>query len=151
MLITLLVILFLAVMVLSVICIKMKYELKIMGTIRTGYERQYNSFKMKYTILSKLENKQKVIENVSYLKQPVYIYGGGVVGDKLLNILQEGNIKVERVIEGQELKKNPKYGESLSTNLKIIVTPMFDYDNIITLLEKYFKKENIIGIDDIIN
>lgn len=148
---TMLLILFLIVIVLGIICVRLKYELEFMRRIRNGYERQYNSFKMKYTILSKLENKQKVIENVSHIEQPLYLYGGGVIGDKLLAILQEGNIRVERVIEGQELEKNPEYGQNLAANLKIIVTPMFDYDKILILLGKYFSRENIIGIDEIIN
>lgn len=132
-------------------CLRIKKELEITKKLRNGYERKFNTFKLKYTFLSKLENESLVLKNIKKIPQPLYIYGGGVVGDKFLKILQKGDIKVERVIEGRELAENPDYGKTLNTQRYIIVTPMFDYENIAVLLQKYFEREKIIGLDEIVN
>lgn len=132
-------------------CIRIKRELDVTREIRNGYERKFNAFKLKYTFLSKLEDEGRVLQNISKIPQPFYIYGGGVIGDKFLKILQRGNIRVERVVEGRELERNPEYGKSLNTQKCIIVTPMFDYEKITVLLQQYFDKDKIIGLDEIIN
>lgn len=132
---------------------KLLTKLKITNKIKQGYEKNYNTFRMKYTILSKLENTEQVIQKVKQLDRPLYIYGGGVIGDKFLSILRQSEeIDIIRVLESSEFKADPELGKNLQKNALIIITPMFDYDNIVSLLkENCIPNSNIIGLDEFIN
>lgn len=129
----------------------MKEERDIAIMQREGYEQKYNSFRLRYNLLSMMEDKSTIIQNMAAIPQPLYIYGGGIIGEKLLHIFKEEKIGVTRVLEGSELENNPRYGKSLDTSQYVIVTPMHDYNKINELLGQYFTQEHIIGIDEIIS
>lgn len=130
---------------------KLSRELEVAHKIRRGYERKCNSFRIKYTMLSKLEHPDQIIKKAKELGRPLYIYGGGVVGDKLLAILKRSDgPEVLRVIESSELKGNPDIGKKLKKDAFVVVTPMFDYDNIVQLLlQCHVPQECIIGLDEL--
>lgn len=130
---------------------KLSKELALSHKIRQGYERKCNTFRIKYTMLSKLEHSDQIIKKVKELGKPLYIYGGGVIGDKLLAILKCGDgPEVLRVIESSELKSNPDIGKQLRKEALVVVTPMFDYDNIVQLLlQCHVPQECIIGLDEL--
>lgn len=130
----------------------MKRKIQISDKIRQGYEKKCNTFRIKYTLLSKLDKEDAIIEKVRQINRPLYIYGGGIIGEKFLHILEkDSSIQLLRVIESNELKDNAEFGKSLRSDSMIIVTPMFDYDNIVALLLQYkVPKENIIGLDEVL-
>lgn len=98
-----------------------------------------------------MEDPDKIIERVKKLDKVVYIYGGGVIGRKLGNILTSSSeLKILGFIEGKELENNKSIGENIDNNAVIIVTPVFDYDNIVKLLSLYTEIDNIISIDEIL-
>lgn len=134
-----------------VIC-KMHTKIRTANDIRSGYERKCNSFRIKYTMLGKLENKDYVLENVKKLQKPVYLYGGGIIGNKLKRILEtDSQVKVIRVIESEEVKSAENFMQSIQENALVIVTPMFDYNAIVELLEsKGLPKKRIVGLDEVI-
>lgn len=119
--------------------------------LRVGYEKKYNSFRIRYIILSKMEASNKIIQNISQLSKPIYIYGSGIIGKKLRNIVKDNaEIKVLGFLEGKELENDNSVGENIDKNAIIIVTPIFDYDKIVNLLRVYTEPHNIISIDEIL-
>lgn len=129
-----------------------KKKISVADKIRQGYEKKCNSFRIKYTMLSKLENMEKVLNNIKEINKSIYIYGGGYIGDKLFKILdRDKSINLLRIIESNELKESQSYGDSLDKQAIIIITPMFDYEKIKELLVRCGVLENnIMGLDEFV-
>lgn len=126
-------------------------QIQYTNMLRVGYEKKYNSFRIRYTILSKMEASNKIIQSLSQLDKPIYIYGSGIIGQKLRNIVKDNSeIKVLGFLEGKELENDKTIGENIDKNAIIIVTPIFDYDKVANLLRLYTEPHNIISIDEIL-
>jgi hypothetical protein len=127
----------------------MNREINFLNKIRLGYEKKYNSFRIRYTILDKLENSMSIINNLKLLSKPIYIYGNGVIGKKLFNIINGvSELHVLGFIEG---KNRTQFEEKLDENAIVIVTPVFDYDKIVELLCNQISKTNILCLNDLFN
>lgn len=136
----------------GIIIWKLRAKIRLANRIRAGYERKCNSFRIKYVMLGKLEKEDYVIENVKKLQKPIYLYGGGVIGNKLKRILEtDDQIKIIRVLESEEIRETDNFIQTIQENALIIITPMFDYNAIEELLvSKGISKEKIVGLDEII-
>lgn len=140
-----------SILFLLILLYKQQKKIKISNKIRVGYEEKCNSFRIKYVILSKLEDRDEIREKVYQLNKPVYIFGGGVHGERFRNILEKDDrIEILRTLESSELKTHIGQNNVLRQDAVIIITPMFDYDNIVKLLLNFVPKECIIGVDDFI-
>lgn len=143
------VILLAVIIVLLLVSYQQHKKIYFSNKIRIGYEKKCNAFRIKYTILSKLEDSNEIRRKVKQLGYPIYIYGGGVHGERLLRILEKDeDIEILRVLESNELKNQIGQVGILNQDAKVIITPMFDYDSIVNLLMNFTSKENIIGIDE---
>lgn len=136
----------------SIVIHRMQKEIELANKIRQGYERKYNTFRIKYTVLSKLQAPENIITKARQISKPLYIYGGGVIGERFLEILsKDKHIEILRMIESNELRSTPEIGKNLRQDALVVVTPMFDYENIVSLLkETGVQVENIVGIDEFI-
>lgn len=136
----------------SIVIHRMQKEIELANKIRQGYERKYNTFRIKYTVLSKLQAPENIITKARQISKPLYIYGGGVIGERFLEILnKDKHIEILRMIESNELRSTPEIGKNLRQDALVVVTPMFDYENIVSLLkETGVQAENIVGIDEFI-
>lgn len=144
-------VLILTIVLLLVLLCRQQKKIQISNKIRVGYEEKCNIFRIKYTVLSKLEDRDDIREKVRQLDKPVYLFGGGVHGERFRKILEKDErIQLLRTLESNELKAQIGQENILRQDAAVIVTPMFDYDNIVKLLLNFVTKECIIGIDEFI-
>jgi hypothetical protein len=138
---------FLLNILLFALVINMRREISILNKLRLGYEKKYNSFRIRYTILSRMEDELPIINNLKLLNKPIYIYGDGIIGKKLFGLTKKiPELQVLGFLEG---KGEKDLKENLNKDAVVIITPVFDYNKIVELLSNQIDKLNILSIDDL--
>lgn len=104
------------------------------------YNLFYNWFKVNQLGLSVTT----YLKDLGYNK--IAIYGMGKVGEILLNEIENSTLEVSCILEESLLKGSNEKAEKSDL---IIVTPLFDYNNIKDSLEKFTNTE-VISIEELI-
>lgn len=127
--------------------IKQLYNNQI--SMRLYYEKKYNSFKLRYQLLGRLDSVNINCQKLKYSKT-IYIYGKGIIGQKLYSILVKNyNLTVNGFIDKTSLlEMNTHILNDKDTY--IIITPIIDYYTIYNTLTKFINTENILSIDEIL-
>lgn len=128
--------------------------------------RKLEKFKRYYQVLNKwIKNDNKQITNEMLIKNMGYstiaIYGNGEIGSRLIETLINTSIEIKCVIEkkANDIQMENESGikvvgiDDISEYSQvdvIIVTPVFDYENIASELSKTGCRAEIISIEDLV-
>lgn len=106
--------------------------------------KYYNLFYNWFKVNQSGQSIANYLEKINCKK--IGIYGMGKVGEILLNEIENSSLEVSCILEESLLKGSNDNAEKSDI---IIVTPIFDYDNIKKKL-KLFTKTRVISIEDLI-
>lgn len=128
--------------------------------------RKYNKFKKYYQVLNKwAANTNKNITNAELLENmgfhKIAIYGNGEIGNRLAESLADTAVEVVCIIEknANDIEMEAENGirivsvSDVSAYREVdavIVTPMFDYDNIAELLYSAGTTAEILSVEDLV-
>lgn len=134
-------------------------EMNDLKDIAEDFEIKFNSMKIRYEILYKLNDIhviERIIQNIS---KPVFIYGAGEAGMQLYQGIK-GSVNIKGIIDQQNSNLN-KFEDLKTYDIKslenirveesfVIVTPVFAFDEIKKSLLGKFKEEDILCIDELL-
>lgn len=139
-----------------------KFAKKITTDAINDSECERNRYLCYYYLMKQwVSNNRKNISSADYLRNnhisSIAIYGTGTLGDMLYGELKDTEIKIKYVIDKS---RQESYNNIPVIDLKhikeqpsvdaIIVTPIFDYSEIIQEIEKYDKKIVKISLEKLI-
>lgn len=128
--------------------------------------QKYDKFKKYYQVYNKwIANNNRQVSNEAILKQlnisSIAVYGNGEMGNRLIESLKNTSVSIECIIEkkANDIEIDGMEGikvigvEELDHTIHpdaVIVTPIFDYDNIKEILQKKLPGVKIISIEEFV-
>lgn len=135
---------------------------KSIKTVAEGLEHELNIYKTNFFIYKEWTQIQKEGKKVTdYLNKnninSIAIYGAGTFADMLLDEVKDTDIEVKYMLDTYDNKPHKGFEVISPKDINqypevdgIIITPVFDYLNIVQELEKHKKDLNIISLENLL-